>query len=88
MLTYEDIEEKIVDDFSVFDFTDNLMEKRCAYNYMKHIQMATQLTSNTFSTKACYSETEIDDFIHGLNHLFFNGVAAGQSFANKHNKKA
>jgi hypothetical protein len=24
--------------------------------------------------------TEVNDFIHGLNHGFFNGVAAGQNF--------
>jgi hypothetical protein len=88
MLNYAEIEEKVIADFSIFDSANNLMEKRCAYNYMKHIQMATQLTINVFSEKTCYSETEIDDFVHGLNHLFFNGVAAGQSFADRYNKKA
>lgn len=80
MLEYAEIEEKVTTDFDTFDFADKPMENYCAYNYMKHIQMATQLTLNAFSEKACYSETEIDDFVHGLNHLFFNGVAAGQSF--------
>ena len=80
MLEYMKIAEKVTHDFDAFDFADKPMETHCPYNRTKHIQMATQLTLNVFSWKECYSMTEVDDFIHGLNHLFFNGVAAGQSF--------
>ena len=27
-----------------------------------------------------YLISEVEDFIHGLNHVFFNGVGAGQYF--------
>ena len=80
MLEYAAIEAKVTADFDKFDFADKPMEKYCGYNRTKHIQMATQLTLNAFAWKQCYTMTEVDDFIHGLNHIFFNGVAAGQAF--------
>lgn len=80
MLNYHEIEAKVIADFDEFDFADKPMEQFCHYHRTKHIQMATQLTLNAFAWKQCYSMTEVDDFIHGLNHVFFNGVAAGQSF--------
>lgn len=78
------IEKKIAEDFDKFDFADKPMEKYCAYHRMKHIQIASQLVIN-FIEAANYvtnypSAVEVDDMIHGLNHVFFNGVAAGQNF--------
>ena len=76
------IEEKVRNDFDEFDFADKPMEKYCAYNRTKHIQMATQIVQNycdgTFIDD--YTTEDVNDLIHGLNHLFFNGVAAGQAF--------
>lgn len=74
------IEEKVRKDFDEFDFTDKPMEKYCAYNRTKHIQMATQIVVNCLNCGDYPSMQDIDDLVHGLNHLFFNGVAAGQSF--------
>ena len=74
------IEEKVRKDFDEFDFADNPMEKYCAYNRTKHIQMATQIVVNCIELGDYVSMRDIDDLIHGLNHIFFNGVAAGQSF--------
>ena len=74
------IEEKVRKDFDEFDFTDKPMEKYCAYNRTKHIQMATQIVVNCLDCGDYPSMQDIDDLIHGLNHIFFNGVAAGQSF--------
>lgn len=80
MLEYAAIEEKVTADFDAFDFAGYLMEKYCAYHRVKHIQMAVNLTLNAFAWKTCYTSSEVDDFIHGLNHVFFNGVSAGQCF--------
>ena len=74
------IEEKVRKDFDEFDFADKPMEKYCAYNRTKHIQMATQIVVNCLENGDYSSMRDIDDLVHGLNHLFFNGVAAGQSF--------
>ena len=79
-MEYVTIEAKVAADFDKFDFADKPMKKYYDYNRTKHIQIATQLTLNAFAWKQCYTMTEVDDFIHGLNHLFFNGVAAGQNF--------
>ena len=80
MLNRAAIEEKVRQDFEKFDFADQPMEKYCAYNRTKHIQMATQIVLNCIEQGDYVSMIEIDDLVHGLNHLFFNGVAAGQSF--------
>lgn len=80
MLEYAAIEKMVTLDFDEFEFADKPMEHYCNYHRTKHIQMATQLTLNAFAWKQCYSMTEVNDFIHGLNHVFFNGVAAGQNF--------
>lgn len=74
------VEEKVRNDFDEFDFADKPMEKYCAYNRTKHIQMATQIVINAIELGDYVSMRDIDDLIHGLNHIFFNGVAAGQSF--------
>lgn len=74
------IEEKVRKDFDEFDFANKPMEKYCAYNRTKHIQMATQIVVNCLDCGDYPSMQDIDDLVHGLNHLFFNGVAAGQSF--------
>ena len=80
-LEYAAVELLVTKDFDAFDFADKPMEKYCAYNRTKHIQMATQLTIQAFSEPIGYFDAAtVEDFIHGLNHLFFNGVAAGQSF--------
>ena len=71
---------KIAADFDEFDFANKPMEKYCAYNRTKHIQMATQIVVNCIEFGAYVSMQDIDDLIHGLNHIFFNGVGAGQSF--------
>lgn len=91
MLERAAIEKKITEDFDKFDFTDKPMEKYCGYNRTKHIQMAAQLVINyieaTNYVTNYLTAVEVDDFIHGLNHVFFNGVAAGQNFEWERNKK-
>jgi hypothetical protein len=72
--------EKIENDFDKFDFSDKPMQK-LFYHRTKHIQMATQIVMNVIELGDYVSMRDIDDLVHGLNHLFFNGVAAGQSFA-------
>ena len=74
------VEEKVREDFDQFDFKDKPMEKYCGYNRIKHIQMATQIVLNCIELGDYVSMVDINDLVHGLNHLFFNGVAAGQSF--------
>lgn len=87
MLERAAIEKKVAEDFDKFDsayFADKPMEKYCAYHCTKHIQMATQLVINyieaTNYVTNYLTAVEVDDFIHGLNHVFFNGVGAGQCF--------
>lgn len=77
---YELIKEKVENDFNEFDFANKPMEKYCMYNRTKHIQMATQIVMNYIELGDYVSAMDINDLVHGLNHLFFNGVAAGQSF--------
>jgi len=74
------VEEKIEKDFDEFDFADKPMEKYCAYNRTKHIQMTAQIVMNAIDQSDSVSMRDVDDLIHGLNHIFFNGVGAGQSF--------
>lgn len=74
------IEEKVRKDFDEFDFADKPMKKYCAYHRTKHIQMTTQIVMNVIELSDHISMQDIDDLIHGLNHIFFNGVAAGQAF--------
>lgn len=74
------VEEKVREDFDKFDFADKPMEKYCLYHRNKHIQMATQIVINALECGDYPSMQDIDDLIHGLNHMFFNGVAAGQVF--------
>ena len=74
------VEEKVQNDFDQFDFADKPMEKHCYYYRTKHIQMATQIVVNYIELGDYISMRDIDDLIHGLNHIFFNGVAAGQAF--------
>lgn len=80
MLEYAAIEEMVTVDFNTFDFADKPMEKYCGYHRDKHIKMTVQLTINAFTGKKTYLISEVEDFIHGLNHVFFNGVGAGQCF--------
>ena len=65
-------------DFDKFDFADKPMQQYCEYHRNKHILMVVQLTKQRFAHETAYEWQEVEDFIHGLNHLFFNGVAAGQ----------
>jgi len=78
--------EKIENDFDKFDFSDKPMQK-LFYHRTKHIQMATQIVMNCIELGDYVSITDINDLIHGLNHLFFNGVAAGQAFEWNKEKK-
>ena len=79
-LEYAAVELLVAKDFDKFDFANKPMEKYCAYNRTKHIQMATQLTIQALGEKEWLDKHEVEDYIHGLNHIFFNGVAAGQYF--------
>lgn len=81
------VEEKVREDFDKFDFSNKPMERYCSYNRTKHIQMATQIVMNTIEMGDYVSMRDIDDLIHGLNHIFFNGVAAGQGFEWKRAKE-
>lgn len=86
-VTWELIQEKVENDFDQFDFADKPMEKYCAYNRTKHIQMATQIVMNCIELGDYVSVMDINDLVHGLNHLFFNGVSAGQAFEWNKGKK-
>lgn len=74
------IEKMVCADFDSFDFADKPMEKYCEYHRSKHVNMAIQMTINFVELGDYVSVTDVADFIHGLNHIFFNGVAAGQTF--------
>lgn len=78
--TWAFVEEKVQKDFDEFDFADKPMEKYCAYHRDKHISMATQIVINCIDLGDYVSMQDINDLVHGLNHIFFNGVAAGQAF--------
>lgn len=81
-LTHELLQELVEKDFDRMDFADKPMTEYCGYHRTKHIQMATQMTIQYIQAKreSAISYSEIKDFIHGLNHIFFNGAAAGQFF--------
>lgn len=81
------IEEKVRNDFDEFDFADKSMQKFCEYHRAKHISMATQIVMNAIECGDYVSAIEINDMVHGLNHIFFNGVAAGQGFEWQKEKK-
>ena len=81
------VNEKVENDFNQFDFADKPMEKYCAYNRTNHIQMATQIVMNCIELGDYVSAADINDLVHGLNHLFFNGVAAGQTLEWSKEKK-
>ena len=81
------VEEKVREDFDTFDFADKPMEKFCEYHRAKHISMATQIVLNTIELGDYVSMIDINDLIHGLNHIFFNGTAAGQAFEWSKEKK-
>lgn len=77
---YEIVEFYVIKDFDSFNFIDKPIEWYCAYNRSKHIQMATHLTLKTFTEcEKSFGTVDLEDFIHGLNHIFFNGVVAGQN---------
>ena len=80
------LEYFIAEDFDKFDFADKPMRQFCEYNRSKHISMACQLVRQRFAHDTVYEWVEVEDFIHGLNHIFFNGVAAGQAFEWKKDK--
>jgi hypothetical protein len=84
MLDYDFIAELVQQDFNQLDFADQPMEKYCGYLKLKHINMVTHLVVDTFH--AGESFTTIQNFIHGLNHIFFTGVAAGQAYEWHKNK--
>ena len=66
-------------DFDNMDYPSRPMKEKCSYNRERHFCMATRLTIQAFSWQECVMLTrEVQDFIHGLNHLFFNGFAAGE----------
>ena len=79
MLDYQTVETMVRQDFEAFDFSNSPIEKKCAWHKKQYIRMATQMVLNAFSNKTCYLMSEVEDFIHGLNHLFFLGVGCGQS---------
>ena len=79
MLDYMTIEMMVRQDFETFDLLSSPIERHCPWHKKRHISMATQLTINAFSNKTCYLVSEVEDFVHGLNHLFFLGVGCGQT---------
>lgn len=78
--------EKVENDFDKFDFSDKPMQKLLYYR-TKHIQMATQIITNCIELSNYVSVEDINDLVHGLNHLFFNGAAAGQALEWSKEKK-
>ena len=82
MLGYTDMEALVLEDFETFNHNGKkIVGLHTYYFYKKHIQMAAQLTEQRFGKfKPEFSKrTDVKDFIHGLNHLFFFGVAAGDN---------
>ena len=85
MLSYELIHEMVKNDFMDFYKANEFYSQAKVY-CDKHFQFATQLTMQAFAWKECYSMTEVEDFIHGLNHVFFNAATAGQMFERRKEK--
>lgn len=79
MLSYELVHEMVKNDFMDF-YKANKLYSQVKVCCDKHFQFATQLTMQAFDWKECYSMTEVEDFIHGLNHVFFNAATAGRTF--------
>lgn len=76
-MNYIDIETMVRNDFE--NFTNGNVEPVQQHEKKKHIQMATQITLDIFRNMTNYTNVELQDFIHGLNHLFFFGFVAGQT---------
>lgn len=74
------LEHLIAEDFDKFDFDDKPMRQFCECERSRHISMACRLVQQRFAYDTVYEWTDVKDFIHGLNHIFFNGVTAGQVF--------
>ena len=82
MLTFEDIEKMVREDLDKFDFADHPIDKYAAYSKDKYINQATWLAlgKHIDSSGIIRCEgIELMDFIHGLNHCFMWGIAAGQN---------
>ena len=78
-MNYEIIETMIRQDFE--SFTKGDVEPIPQYSKKKHIALATQITVDHFRNTPHYTKIEMIDFIHGLNHIFYYGVIAGQTMS-------
>jgi len=82
---YSEIRAIVLDDLAPMDFADKPIDKYAEYSKTKYVDMATKLAQDWFWIRfynnilTPYWETEMQDFIHGLNHCFMWGVAAGQN---------
>ena len=75
-MEWQTTEDMVRKDFE--QFTRGAEKLICPYARNKHIHMATQLAMQAFEGKPYY-KYELNDFIHGMNHLFFFGVIAGKA---------
>lgn len=83
-LSYDIIAELAANDFDFFDDSKGSVKAYCGYNRTRHINMVAQLTKQRFAHETVYEWQEVEDFIHGLNHVFFNGVMAGEILTERH----
>lgn len=77
MLTYQDVETLVRQDFEAF--TPAIVEPITQYYKIRHIRMATLIILVAFSDKTCYMMDDVHDMVNALNRLFFFGLACGRS---------
>lgn len=78
MLAEKDIKEIITYELSANDFNDSPLDEYCAWNKQKAADFIKQLTMQAFANKACYSNVDVNAFIHMAVRLYFLGVGGGQ----------
>ena len=69
---YSEIEKIVIKDFDQFKGADSVIP----YRREKYINFATQMTMQKYNETYC-SQTELEDFVHGLTHIFFDGILEG-----------
>ena len=75
------VEDRVRKDFDDFDTADKPMEKYCMRCRDEHISRVTQIIVKHIERNAYSPIQEIDNLIHELNHIFFDGAGAGLSLA-------
>lgn len=78
MFSYDTIKTMVELDFDSFVFnTDNASLKKGGYARTKFVKMASKLTMD-WQKQGCPTRRTTQDYIHGLCHIFWLGVSAGE----------